>query len=119
MVDFTKPIKTRDGRKVRILCTDANSKYPVVGLITDGQCDIHSSWTIDGRWTEQDTHPDNNLVNYAPRLRITFTECKDSPRHVGYGNWWCDNLWGKIQEWQSVSPSMRAYHVFTRTDEEI
>jgi hypothetical protein len=46
-LDFTKPITTRDGRKVRILCTDGPKEtYPVIGVI-DGFEDI-SLWTIDG-----------------------------------------------------------------------
>lgn len=33
MLDFSKPVTTRDGRKVRILCTDAPGPFPVVGYI--------------------------------------------------------------------------------------
>lgn len=32
-LDLSKPVQTRDGRKVRILCTDAGGERPVVGLI--------------------------------------------------------------------------------------
>ncbi len=32
-LDFTKPITTRDGRAVRILCTDGPGECPVVGFI--------------------------------------------------------------------------------------
>lgn len=33
-IDWTKPVQTRDGRKMRVLCTDAkNSSHPVIVLI--------------------------------------------------------------------------------------
>jgi hypothetical protein len=31
--DPTKPVQTRDGRKVRIICTDAAGPHPIVALI--------------------------------------------------------------------------------------
>ena len=31
-------VVTRDGRPVRIICTDAKSIYPVIGLVDDGIC---------------------------------------------------------------------------------
>ena len=31
-------IVTRDGKKVRIICTDAKSIYPVIGLVDNGIC---------------------------------------------------------------------------------
>lgn len=35
-LDLTKPVQTRDGRKVRILCTDrVHPNFPVVGLISN------------------------------------------------------------------------------------
>lgn len=34
-LDLTKPVQTRDGRAVRILCTDAQGQFPVVALVTD------------------------------------------------------------------------------------
>ncbi len=40
MLDLTKPVQTRDGRKVRILCTDMKSgcnSAPIVGLIMEKQ----------------------------------------------------------------------------------
>jgi hypothetical protein len=33
-LDLSKPVQTRDGRKVRILCTDAKSGLPIVGLVS-------------------------------------------------------------------------------------
>lgn len=41
---------TRDGRSVRIICTDASSALPIIGLVkqTDGS-EFSLSWYADGR----------------------------------------------------------------------
>ena len=31
--DPTKPVRTRDGKPARIICTDAKSSYPIVALV--------------------------------------------------------------------------------------
>lgn len=46
MIDWTKPVETRDGRKVRVLCTDGPGEQPVVGLL-DG---FPTTWCLDGRF---------------------------------------------------------------------
>lgn len=47
-IDYTKPIVTKDGQPVRILCTDRKfpAGYPVVALVGDRQS-IHT-YTIEG-----------------------------------------------------------------------
>ena len=32
------PVITREGKRVRIICTDAKSIYPVIGLVDNGIC---------------------------------------------------------------------------------
>jgi hypothetical protein len=33
-IDYTKPVQTKEGRKVRILCTNGPHKtYPVIGIV--------------------------------------------------------------------------------------
>jgi hypothetical protein len=46
MISIDKKYRTRDGEDVRILCTDAPGKYPVVGLI-EGE-EEPQRWTISG-----------------------------------------------------------------------
>jgi hypothetical protein len=50
VIDPTKSYTTRDGRPVRILCTDADGCFPVVGIL-DGGCAEHDvkRWAEDGR----------------------------------------------------------------------
>lgn len=46
----SRPVVTREGKKVRILCTDAKSIYPVIGLVDDGICgERFVSCQINGR----------------------------------------------------------------------
>ena len=51
LADPSKKVVTRDGRPVRILCTDARGKYPVIALIEyDDTSDCAYSYTKDGRY---------------------------------------------------------------------
>jgi len=45
-IDWTKPVRTKDGRAVRVLCTDGLGDYPVIGLV-DGERRCRT-WTLDG-----------------------------------------------------------------------
>lgn len=51
-LDLTKPVQTRDGRPVRILCTDRKSTLmdkPVVGLVTNKSgSEILDFWSLTG-----------------------------------------------------------------------
>lgn len=64
-IDFTRPVTTRDGRPVRILCTDAaKTDYPVVGLITyrngsEGIC----QWLPDGKAYQTLRETPSDLIN--------------------------------------------------------
>lgn len=44
-IDFMKPVKTRDGRDVRILCVDGPGLWPVVGIVETWV----TCWGVDGR----------------------------------------------------------------------
>lgn len=47
--DPTKPVQTRDGRKARIICTDAASPLPIVALVTDKGVEYPTVFTKEGR----------------------------------------------------------------------
>lgn len=57
-IDINKSYKTRDGKRVRILCTDAplNQDYagPVLGFI-EGGSDV-CCWTAYGSWQRSGAH---------------------------------------------------------------
>ena len=47
-LDLTKPVQTRDGRKVRVLCTDGPGELPVVGFIEDNV--TTTQWPVGGEY---------------------------------------------------------------------
>lgn len=68
-IDWTKPVRTKDGRAVRVLCTDAPGEYPVVGII-DGY-ESPETWMIDGTWLQGEIE-DTDLENAPRRIQREF-----------------------------------------------
>lgn len=68
-IDWTKPVRTKDGRAVRVLCTDGPGVYPVIGLV-DGECRTWS-WTADGMQMTGITGP-CALENTPRRVKKTW-----------------------------------------------
>jgi hypothetical protein len=48
--------KCRDGRRARVLCTDAPGRFPVVGLIEIGDEANCERWRLDGSWASAEGH---------------------------------------------------------------
>lgn len=68
MLDLTKPVQTRDGRPVRLLCTDANSRFPVTGLVSQPQGnDVVGTWTVEGSYLDEPGEDPLDLVNVSVR----------------------------------------------------
>lgn len=63
LADPSKKVVTRDGKDVRIICTDARGLYPVVALIErpDGDAEDLSLFTKDGCWSIHDPASSMNL----------------------------------------------------------
>ena len=55
-----RKVVTRDGRNVRIVCTDVKSEsYPVLALVDNGDEEICNSYTKEGRFrTDNEVHRD-------------------------------------------------------------
>ena len=69
-LDFTKPITTRDGRKVRILCTDGpNKSWPVVGYIGNSFSESH--WQSNG-WYNDNRADNSDLINPPIKRKVEF-----------------------------------------------
>ena len=69
-LDFSKPVQTRDGQPVRILCTDRKgTSYPVIGLVlvSDHREDV-SSWTAGGVYSLTEDPCPMDLIQ-APQPR--------------------------------------------------
>ncbi len=70
-IDFTKPVQTRDGRKVVIYCTDAPVAYPVHGRV-DG-LEEPGTWTRDGRFIIDSENIDPlDLINAPEPKRVSW-----------------------------------------------
>ncbi len=70
MIDWTKPVQTRDGRKVRVLCTDGPRKdFPVIALIDGRQ--FAEYFMSSGRYMQ---HGDGqlDLINVPEPQRFTL-----------------------------------------------
>lgn len=72
-IDFTKPVQTRDGRKVRILCTDAKSAAgSVVAIIKDDDgYDLVDHWYRNGNYRSDASNDARDLINVPPPKRKT------------------------------------------------
>ena len=67
MISMDKRYKTRGGREVRVLCTDAQGKLPVVGLVEEVA--IPQTFDADGHWWRRDdSHMD--LIEVKPERTV-------------------------------------------------
>lgn len=66
--DPTKPVRTRDGRPARIICTNRKHSEPIVALLqdTDGR-EFPNTFTKDGLEYEGMEHSDD-LVNIPEKV---------------------------------------------------
>ena len=69
--DPTKPVQTRDGRKARILCTDAKGGQPIVALVTtfDNEAEHVVRFRSDGGCYSRGADPVHDLIN-VPEVEI-------------------------------------------------
>jgi hypothetical protein len=64
MLDINKPIQTKDGRQVRIICTDYKDTSPIIALISYGEDkEAVATYTLAGKYWEDGTDSPNDLVN--------------------------------------------------------
>lgn len=72
--DPTKPVRTRDGRPVRILCADRAGDKPIVALLLKEGCEYLRSYFADGTYTGvpgyRNQHP-LDLVNPPKKTQRT------------------------------------------------
>lgn len=69
-IDLSKKYRTRDGRDVRILCTDAPGEYPVIGYAINSDASIIlCKWMREGRYQVIDW-PCLDLVEVREKRRL-------------------------------------------------
>lgn len=66
-IDFTKPVQTKNGLPVRILCTDAPGSQPIVGIVNDEP----QSWYTNGQFFFGEDNPSNSDLENVPSQKIT------------------------------------------------
>ena len=64
-LDFSKPITTRDGQAVRILCTDGPGERPIVGIVGVSA----KQWGLDGGYVRGMPDHGSNLINPPVKRR--------------------------------------------------
>lgn len=69
-LDLNKPVQTRNGDPVRILCTDASGDYPVVGLVQDNL--DPQVWTQTGEYYLGQTDSLMDLMNIPEPVTRRF-----------------------------------------------
>ena len=69
MISLDKEYRTRDGRKVRLLCIDGpDESFPVAGFI-EGATDVFI-WRVDGKVNRTIEHLED-LIESKPRVKKT------------------------------------------------
>ena len=69
-LDLTKPVQTRDGRKARILCTDAHIGMPVIALVAEPSASERVVlYGADGNFFADKTEESRNDLVNVPETR--------------------------------------------------
>jgi hypothetical protein len=82
-LDLSKPVQTRDGRKVRILCTDAKGDFRIAGLIDEGRHEYAATWGMTGRMELGGLSP-SDLVNVPEPERTVWLNVYEGGQIIGY-----------------------------------
>lgn len=87
-VDLTKPVQTRDGRPVRILCTDKKgSDYPIIALVENSPGrEVTASFTMGGKLNMNDLGPSHNDLVNVPAKVVSAKWLNVYPGHFGSGH---------------------------------
>lgn len=84
----SKRVVTRDGRKARIICTDAKGKYPIVALIEtfDGTIEDAYGFKKNGHAYEDDADCPRDLFFVSKKLEGWVNLYKDVDNSTYPGN---------------------------------
>ena len=69
-ISMDKEYTTRDGRPVRVLCVDRNSKQPVIALVAGITGDQLKHYCSDGRWLLNGSNNHNDLIEVKPKRTV-------------------------------------------------
>lgn len=84
MIDYTKPVQTRSGKSVRILCIDGpNKNRPILGAVQD-MLAVYS-WCETGQYYEgEGSENPFDLVQQRTRtlLRVSMYRLRNGDEHI-------------------------------------
>ena len=83
--DPSQKVVTRDGREVRIICTDMKSEYPLIALVTDKKDNTESPfiYTKNGRYFFEETNNDLFFASVKREGWINIYKGKNDTRTIG------------------------------------
>ena len=71
LAEPSRKVVTRDGRPVRIICTDAEGKYPVIGLaLNKEEVEVPENYTENGCYLTNDICDDD--IFFAPEKKVIW-----------------------------------------------
>lgn len=82
-LDLNKPVQTRDGRKARIICTDAKGAHPIIALIEGDPYEEVYHYLNNGTSSNEATG--YNLIN-IPEEKELWVNVYPDPSAVAYIN---------------------------------
>ena len=85
----SRKVVTRDGRNVRILCTDAKGDYPIVALIAtlDGSIEFVCKFKKDGHFLDNDDNNSNLDLFFVPEKHEGWINVYRNGEHL-----WCGDI---------------------------
>lgn len=83
MIDLTKPVQTRDGRKARVICTDMEGgSERIVALITNRSGGEHPlSYFKNGSYYNDDDSNNTDLINTPEELWVNVYPDGEAQTH--------------------------------------
>lgn len=111
MIDFNKPVQTKDGCKVRILCTDRKGTYPVVGLILhSGGVESLDTWTASGKCLKTEGN-EEDLVNVPDKRWIVVAGTAHGEVYLSSSNLF--RAWGEAEQYADNQKRRYPNEIFT------
>lgn len=85
MIDMNKRYRTRDGRDVRILCTDGPGPRPVIGIIDGSRGPAH--WSADGIPGGYMEYGGDPARSQLVEVRTAEDVVREAMKHTSKGSW--------------------------------
>ena len=81
-----KPVCTRDGRKARIICFDAEGEHPIIALVTDGVQESPHSYTKEGYYHTDGVEAMVDLMMFSEKKEMWINIYKSTTNYIPGGS---------------------------------